>query len=71
MTVADPQETAAVISGFVGHAQVGADVRQSVDWTADVLADSVSVERAKLAFDTFVDPAEIDRVFALWRHALR
>ena len=34
------------------------------------LFDPVSVERAKLAFDTFVDPAEIDRVFDIWRDAL-
>jgi hypothetical protein len=34
------------------------------------LRDPVSVERAKLAFDTFVDPAEIDRVFDLWASAL-
>lgn len=49
--------------------EVGPDVRQSIEWTAGVLRDPVSIERAKLAFDTFVDPAEIDRVFAAWSGA--
>ena len=49
---------------------IGVDVRQSIEWTVAVLRDPISVERAKLAFDTFVDPAEIDRVFAAWRNAL-
>jgi len=30
----------------------------------------VSSERAKSTFDTFVDPAEIDRVFNLWSNVL-
>ncbi len=70
MAVADPVETRRVIAECLGHPTVGADVRQGVEWTADVLRDPVSVERAKLAFDTFVDPAEIDRVFASWRETL-
>ncbi len=70
MAVADPSETARVVEEFVDHPDVGAHVRQSVEWTVAVLRDPVSVERAKLAFDTFVDPAEIDRVFATWRNAL-
>jgi hypothetical protein len=70
MTVADPVETSNVIQEFVDHPEIGADVRQSIEWTAEVLRDPVSVERAKLAFDTFVDPAEIDRVFGTWRNAL-
>lgn len=70
MAVADPAETAGVIEEFVDHPEVGVDVRQSAQWTADVLRDPVSVERAKLAFDTFVDPAEIDRIFQLWRDVL-
>lgn len=69
MAVADLVETSRVIEEFLDHPDVGPDVRQSVEWTAGVLADPVSVERAKLAFDTFVDPAEIDRVFAVWREA--
>lgn len=36
----------------------------------EVLRDPVSAERAKLAFDTFVDPAAIDQLFGLWRDAL-
>lgn len=70
MAVADPAETAAVIAEFVDHPEVGLDVRQSIEWTADVLRDPVSSERAKSTFDTFVDPAEIDRFFNLWRDAL-
>lgn len=70
MAVADPAETARVIEEFVDHAEVGADVRQSVEWTTAVLRDPVSVERAKSAFDTFVDPAEIERVFSAWRGPL-
>lgn len=70
MAVADPNETAQVIAEFVDHPEIGVDVRQSLEWTAEVLRDQVSVERAKLAFDTFVDPAEIDRVFGLWREPL-
>jgi hypothetical protein len=70
MAVADPGETAGVIAGFVDHDEVGANVRQSIEWTTDVLRDPVSRERAKSTFDTFVDPAEIDRVFKLWRDTL-
>lgn len=70
MAVADPDETAQVTSEFMDHPEVGIDVRQSVEWTVDVLRDPVSVERAKLAFDTFVDPAEIERVFSAWRGTL-
>lgn len=70
MAVADPGETARVIAEFLDHPEVGADVRQSVEWTAAVVRDPVSRERAKSTFDTFVDPAEIDRVFDLWRAVL-
>lgn len=70
MAVADPAEAAAVIAEFVDHSEVGVDVRQSVEWTSAVLRDPVSSERAKSTFDTFVDPAEIDRIFVLWRDAL-
>lgn len=70
MAVPDPAETAVVIAEFVDHDQVGVDVRQSVEWTAGVLRDPVSSERAKSTFDTFVDPLEIDRIFRLWRDAL-
>lgn len=70
MAVADPGETVRVIAEFLDHSEVGADVRQSVEWTASVLRDPVSRERAKSTFDTFVDPAEIDRVFDLWRDVL-
>ena len=70
MAVAEPAEAASVIQEFAEHPEVGADIRQSVAWTDGVLRDPASVERAKSAFDTFVDPAEIDRVFALWRDAL-
>lgn len=70
MAVSDPSETTRVIEEFLEHPQVGVDVRQSIDWTANVLRDPVSVERAKLAFDTFVDPAEIERVFNAWRRTL-
>jgi hypothetical protein len=70
MAVADPAETAAVIGEFVDHPEVGANVCQSVEWTASVLRDPVSRERAKSTFDTFVDPDQIDRVFDLWRDAM-
>jgi hypothetical protein len=69
--VADPDETARVIGEFVDHPEVGADVRQSVAWTAEVLADPLSRERAKSTFDTFVDPMHIDRAFNQWGHVLR
>lgn len=49
MAVADPAESVAVIEEFADHAEVGADVRQGVDWTAEVLHDLTSVERARLA----------------------
>lgn len=70
MAVADPAETTRLVDEFMDHADVSLGVRQSVEWTADVLRDPVSVERAKLAFDTFVDPAEIDRVFQVWQGVL-
>lgn len=70
MAVADPAETVQAIEEFVDHLEIGNDVRQSVEWTAEVLRDPVSIERAKLAFDTFVDPLEIDRVFNAWRGTL-
>lgn len=66
MAVADPIETSRVIEGFIDHPEVGVDVRQSVDWTAEVLRDPVSVDPAKLLFDT----AEIERAFSAWRDAL-
>jgi hypothetical protein len=70
MAVADSAETFAVIAEFIAHDEVGADVRQSIEWTTAVLRDPASRERAKSTFDTFVDPAEIDRVFGTWRDAL-
>lgn len=70
MAVADPGGTVPVIAEFLDHTEVGADVRQSVEWTASVQRDPVSRERAKSTFDTFVDPAEIDRVFDRWRDVL-
>lgn len=70
MAVADPDDTAGIIAEFLDHPEVGIDVRQSVEWTAAVLADPVSSERAKSTFDTFVNPDEIDRVFYAWRGAL-
>lgn len=70
MAVADPGDTAGLIATFLDHAELGVEVQQSVEWTAAALRDPVSVERAKSAFDTFVDPDEIDRVFAAWQNAL-
>ena len=70
LAVADPGETRRVVDEFSDHPEIGAGVRQSVAWTAGVLRDPVSRERAKSAFDSFVDPAEVDRVFALWRDVL-
>jgi hypothetical protein len=70
MAVARPGDTARVIAEFFDHPEVGADVRQSVEWTASVLCDALSRERAKSTFDTFVDPGEIDRTFDRWRGAL-
>jgi hypothetical protein len=70
MAVVDPDETAGVIAEFLDHQEIGGNVRQSVEWTAAVLRDPVSNERAKSTFDTFVDPSEIDRVFDTWRGSL-
>src|SRR5699024_11931116 len=70
MAVADPAETMQVIGGFLTHPEVGIDVRQSVEWTAGVLRDRVSVERAKSACETFIDPAAIDSVFGACRTVL-
>ena len=70
MAVADPHEAARVIASFLEHSEIGADVRQSLEWTSFVLLEPLSRERAKSTFDTFVDPAEIDRTFDLWRDAL-
>lgn len=70
MAVGDPSDALRVFAEFTDHPEVGVDVRRSIKWTAEVLRDPVSPERAKLAFDTFVDPAEIDRVFGIWRTAL-
>lgn len=70
MAVADPSDAVDVIRAFVDDSEVGVDVRQSLEWTAEVLRDPLSAERAKSTFDTFVDPAEIDRVFRLWRDAI-
>lgn len=70
MAVGRPTEAVRIISEFMDHPQVGAQVRQSVAWTAAVLRDPVSRERAKASFDTFVDPGEIDRVFGIWRELL-
>ncbi len=70
MAVSDPGEVTRMIAEFVDHPEIGADVRQSVEWTASVVHDRVSAERTKSAFDTFVDPAEIDRIFALWRDVI-
>jgi hypothetical protein len=67
MAVADPTDTVRVVTEFLDHTEIGIDVHQSVEWTAAVIRDPASVERAKLAFDTFVDPSEIDRVFHTWR----
>lgn len=70
MAVADRSATARVIAEFLDHPEIGANVSQSVEWTASVLRDLLSRERAKSTFDTFVDPDEIDRVFDLWRDVL-
>ncbi|MGY4721471.1 hypothetical protein [Naumannella huperziae] len=69
LAVADLDETSRVIAGFINHPEVGVDARQSVEWTARVLRDPFSAERAKTAFDTFVDPTAIDGLFAQWRDA--
>lgn len=70
MAVADPEHTARVVTEFVDHPEIGVGVRQSADWTSSAVRDPASRERAKSAFDLFVDPAEIDRVFDLWRDVL-
>ncbi|WP_159620319.1 hypothetical protein [Ruania rhizosphaerae] len=70
MAVAEPSESARVIEDLVRQPEVGLAVRQSLEWTDEVLRDPASAERAKLAFDTFVDPAEIDHTFDMWRSAL-
>lgn len=70
MAVADPAATASVIAGFLEHPEIGGHVRQSLEWTTKVLRDPVSVERAKLAFDTFVDAVAIDGAFHVWRDPL-
>lgn len=70
LTVADPAETTQVIVKYLNHPEVGMAVHQSVVWTIAVLRDPVSRERAKSNFDTFVDPAEIDRVFDAWSDVL-
>ena len=66
MAVADADAAVRVITSYLNHADVGAGVRQGVAWTGAVLRDPVSRERAKSTFDTFVDPADIDRVFDQW-----
>ncbi|MGH3503692.1 MAG: hypothetical protein ACRDQA_22775 [Nocardioidaceae bacterium] len=66
MAVADLSEVVRVVAEFIDHDEIGADVHHSVEWTRSVLRDPASRERAKSAFDIFVDPAEIDRVFDLW-----
>lgn len=70
MAVAEVQETTKVIAEYVEHPEIGASLRQCLEWTHDVIADQVSRERANRSFEGFVDPAEIDRVFDLWRDAL-
>lgn len=70
MAVADTAETARTVAEFLDHDQIGASVRQSITWTRSVLHDPVSRERAKSAFELFVDPADVDRVFELWHEAL-
>lgn len=70
IAVADPGETARLIRAFLNHPEVGVDIRRSVQWTAAVLHDPVSVERVSSAFDTFVDPVKIARVFERWQGAL-
>lgn len=70
MAVADPGRTADTIASFRHHPVVGAAVRQSAEWARSVIVDPVSRERAKRSFEGFVDPAEIDRVFVLWRDVL-
>lgn len=70
MAVSRPAETMRVVAEFSDHPEIGVDVRQSAEWTVEVLRDPVSAERAKAAFDTFVDPTDIDRVFDTWAASL-
>jgi hypothetical protein len=70
LAVADSATTADTVTRFVDHDEVGADVRRALSWTSAVLRDPLSRERAKSAFDTFVDPAEVDRTFDRWRGVL-
>lgn len=58
-----------LVAEYVDHPDAGTDVRQAMTWTRGVIADPVSRERAKRSFEGFVDPAEIDRAFDLWREA--
>ncbi|MGH3546045.1 MAG: hypothetical protein ACRDPW_09000 [Mycobacteriales bacterium] len=39
-------------------------------WIASALIDPASPERAMSTLDTFVAPAEIDRVFGQWRDSV-
>lgn len=67
MAVADPGQAGTLVAEYADHPDVGADVRQAAEWTHSVIADLVSRERAKRSFEGFVDPAEIDQTFDLWR----
>ena len=69
MAVAKHGQTSTLVAEYADHPDVGADVRQAAEWTHSVIADLVSRERAKRSFEGFVDPAEIDRTFDLWREA--
>lgn len=69
MAVADPGQTSTLVAEYADHPAVGANVRQAAEWTHNVISDLVSRERAKRSFEGFVDPAEIDRTFDLWREA--
>ncbi len=70
MAVAEVHETAKVIAEYVEDPEIGASLRQCLEWTQGVIVDPVSRERAKRSFEGFVDPAEIDRDFDRWRDAL-
>ncbi|CAM3255999.1 hypothetical protein NODU109028_07235 [Nocardioides dubius] len=70
MAVGDPADTARVVEEYADHPQIGVHVRQGLAWTAAVVRDPVSRQRAKSNFDTFVDPREIDNAFARWQAAL-
>ncbi|ACZ31128.1 hypothetical protein Xcel_2110 [Xylanimonas cellulosilytica DSM 15894] len=67
MACAEPEPAAALISQYAGHPLIGADVRLATTWTRDVLEDLASTERARRSLEGVVDPAEIDRVFSVWR----